>query len=138
MNSHKITGTRRSKLERWLEQKLTQNYPQLEIHYNKTDVINAELDIYIPVLKLAFELNGIFHYEPIFSEEKLQRIRNNDDRKFQACLEHGIELCVINTSSQKYFKEKTGIKFLDIICNIIDMKSTEAEGIEPPPAFTPA
>lgn len=59
------------------------------------------MDIYIPVLSLAFELNGIFHYEPIYGEGKLLSIQNNDDRKFQACLEHDIELCIINSSEQK-------------------------------------
>ena len=79
-------------------------YPNLEIHYNRKDAINSELDIYIPELELAFELNGIFHYEPIYGAEKLQQIQNNDDRKFQACLEKGISLCIIDTSSLKYFK----------------------------------
>jgi hypothetical protein len=118
-NSHKKYGTRRSKLEKWLEIKLSELHSNLQIDYNKTNTINAELDIYIPSLKLAFELNGIFHYEPIFSKEKLEKTKNNDQRKFQACLEHGISLCVIDTSSQKYFKESTSQKYLDIILNIL-------------------
>ena len=121
-NGHKIKGNCRSKLELWIESQLKQKYPQLEIHYNKTNTINAELDIYIPSLKLAFELNGIFHYEPIFSEEKLQKTQNNDQRKFQACLEKGVELCVIDASSQKYFKENTSQKYLDIITNLLEQK----------------
>jgi hypothetical protein len=121
-NKHKKTGTRRSKLEIWLENQLTILYPKLKIDYNKTDTINAELDIYIPSLKLAFELNGIFHYEPIYGIEKLQKTQNNDERKFQACLEKNIELVLIDTSTQKYFKEKTSQKFLDIITEIIFKK----------------
>ena len=61
-NLHKTKGIRRSKLEAWLETQLCKSYPNLEIHFNKKDTINSELDIYIPSLKLAFELNGIFHY----------------------------------------------------------------------------
>ena len=71
---------------------------------------------------MAFELNGIFHYEPIFGESKLEQIQNNDSRKFQACLENGIELCIIDASSLTYFKEKSAKKYLDIITNIIDNK----------------
>lgn len=115
-------GTRRSKLEKWLNEHLNIVYPNMEIDYNKKDAINAELDIYIPSLKLAFELNGIFHYEPIFGNDKLVRTQNNDNRKFQACLEKGIELCVIDISGQKYFKENTSQKYLDIIINIITEK----------------
>jgi len=72
-NAHKTKGTSRSKLEKWIEEQLTLLYPSLEVHYNKTDAINGELDIYIPSLKLAFELNGIFHYEPIYGEQQLKK-----------------------------------------------------------------
>ena len=119
-NTHKTKGYRRSKLEIWIEERLTKLYPKLEIHFNKTNTINAELDIYIPSLKLAFELNGIFHYEPIYKNFK--NTKTNDQRKFQACLERKIELCVIDISSQKYFKEKTSQKYLDIIVNLLNEK----------------
>ena len=118
----KNTGTRRSKLEMWLQAQLDKLYPSLEIQYNKKDAITAELDIFIPSLKLAFELNGIFHYEPIFGKEKLKSIKNNDLRKFQACLEQQIELCIIDTSSQKYFKENTSKKYLKIIIEVVNSK----------------
>ncbi len=121
-NAHKKSGVNRSKLEKWLETKLTQLFPKLEIHYNKTNAINAELDIFFPSLKLAFELNGIFHYEPIFGNEKLQSTQNNDKRKFQACLEKQIELCIIDVSKEKYFKEHISKKYLDIITNIVESK----------------
>lgn len=114
-NTHKTHGTRRSKLERWLEEKLKNKYPNFEIHFNRKDAINSELDIYIPKLKLAFELNGIYHYEPIYGPEKLASIKNNDQRKFQACLENKIELCIIDTSGFDYFKEDKAKKFLNII-----------------------
>lgn len=121
-NTHKNHGTRRSKLEIYLEEKLKEKYPNLEIHFNRKDAINSELDIYIPNLKLAFELNGIYHYEPIHGPEKLTSIKNNDQRKFQACLEKQIEICIIDTSSFTYFKEDRAKKFLIIIGNIIDNK----------------
>ena len=123
-NLNKTTGIRRSKLEKYIEEQLSNKYPNLEILFNDKSVINSELDIYIPSLKLAFELNGIFHYEPIFGEDKLSQIENNDKRKFQACLEKSIELCIIDTSSQKYFKPKSSQKFLDIVVSLIELKSS--------------
>ena len=89
-NRNKTKGNRRSKLEIWLESELSIIYPHLEIHYNRKDAIKAELDIYIPSIFLAIELNGIFHYQPIYGEEKLAQIQNNDENKFQNCLENGI------------------------------------------------
>jgi hypothetical protein len=121
-NTHKTKGYRRSKLEIWLESQLPLLYPKLIFHFNKKDAINSELDIYIPKLKLAFELNGIFHYEPIFGESQLSKIQNNDQRKFQACLEHGIELCLIDVSTFSYFKSVYAQKYLDMICNILNRK----------------
>ncbi|MGA9377881.1 MAG: hypothetical protein WBV73_03685, partial [Phormidium sp.] len=81
-----------------------------------------ELDIYIPSLNLAFELNGIFHYEPIYGLEKLESIQNNDNRKLQTCLEKEIELVFINCSDQQKFKKTTSQKYLDIITSLINSK----------------
>ena len=119
-NAHKTWGSRRSKLELWIESEHTEKYPNLSIDYNKTNTIGAELDIYIPSLKLAFELNGIFHYEPIFGPEKLNATKNTDSGKFRNCLEKGIGLCIIDTTSMRYFKKNGAKKFLNIITNIID------------------
>jgi hypothetical protein len=121
-NTHKSKGTRRSKLEKWIEQELPCLFPQIRFEFNTKSAIGSELDIYLPDLKLAFELNGIFHYEPIYGPEKLSQIKNNDMRKYQACIEHKIELCIIDASAQKYFKTKTARKYLDIIQNIIALK----------------
>ena len=120
---NKTSGNRRSKLETYIEKELILIYPTLEFHFNRKDTINSELDIYIPSLKLAFELNGIFHYEPIYGLNKLNQINNNDNRKFQACIEGGISLCIINTSGQKYFKESSSKQYLDIITKIINNSS---------------
>ena len=122
-NSHRTMGYRRSKLEIWLESQLTSRYPNYVFHFNKTDAINAELDIYIPHLKLAFELNGIFHYEPIYGQNKLNKMQTNDHRKMLACAERGIELCVIDTTSMLVFKSPKAQKYLDIIVKIINEAS---------------
>ena len=119
-NAHKTTGNKRSKLEIWLEEQLGILYPNLNIEYNNRSVINAELDIYIPALKLAFEINGIFHYEAIFGIDKLNKTQNNDNRKIQACIENGISFCVIDTSEFKYFKPEKAKKYLNIVTDIIN------------------
>lgn len=122
-NGHKSHGNRRSKLEVWLETKLPELFPNLEFKFNSKEEINSELDIYIPSLKLAFELNGIFHFEPIFGQEKLNSIQNNDNRKFAACQEAKISLCLIDTSKQKHFTEKSAQPFLEIIKEHIEKLS---------------
>lgn len=121
-NKHKKRGSQRSKLEKYIEDQLANLYPHLTVLYNDRTTIKAELDIYIPSLQLAIELNGIFHYEPIFGELKLSQTQTNDKRKFQACLEEKIELCIIDTSTMKYFKPANAEKYLKIVTNLLDMK----------------
>lgn len=118
-NAHKKGGCRVSKLERWLQAQLPALFPDLEFHFNRVDAILAELDIYVPALKLAFELNGIFHYIPVFGPDKLSKMQGNDQRKVQACIERGISLCVMDVSSMSYFKPVKAQKYLDIVANLI-------------------
>ena len=119
-NTHKTTGTRRSKLEVWLETQLRTLYPDLDIHCNRTDAISAELDFYFPALRLAVELNGPTHYEPIYGPDKLDRVQKNDHRKFQACGEAGISLAVIDTSRIKYLKPAKAQEILRFVCGLVD------------------
>lgn len=91
--AHKTKGTRRSKLECWLESQLRERYPNLDMRFNETDAIQAELDIYVPSLNLAFELNGIFHYESIYGQDKLDQTQNKDRYKLHACTAARIDLC---------------------------------------------
>jgi len=133
-NAHKTKGTRVSKLEHWLAEQLVLLFPGIEFHFNRKDAINGELDIFIPTLRLAFELNGIFHYEPIYGPEKLGRMQSNDERKMQACHERGIELCILDVSSVKNFKPLRAQKFLYIIVNLVQHKLQELSRLSPLPS----
>lgn len=125
-NTHKTQGSRRSKLEEWIEAQLRTLYPDLAIEFNTKTAIGSELDIYIPSLRLAFELNGIFHYEPIFGQDKLDKIKEGDQNKFFHCQRQNISLCVINASQQINIRtDKKRRPYLDIITNIINSKLNE-------------
>jgi hypothetical protein len=119
-NKNKTHGNRRSKLEIWLEEQLIIQHPNLQIDFNKKNTIGSELDIFIPSLNIAFELNGIFHYEPIYGIDKLNRVQENDKSKTKMCHDLKIDLCIIDVSQQKYVKPSTSQKYLDIITNIIN------------------
>jgi len=121
-NKHKTTGTRRSKIEHYIESNLKKLYPDENIIFNDQKILGLELDIYFPRLKLAFELNGIFHYEPIFGDEKLQKTISHDKQKFKLCRDKKISLCIIDITSQKHFTEKSSQNFLDIITEIVNEK----------------
>lgn len=113
-------GCNRSKLEKWLEEQLKNSYTNIEIFYNKTVTIGMELDIHIPSLNLAFEINGIFHYKDVFNNGLIFKRRELDEKKRQLCLTNNIKLIEIDTSEQKYFTEKSSQKYIYIIKNEIE------------------
>ena len=119
-NAHKTYGTRRSKIEIFLEEQIRQLYPALKLICNDRVTINSELDFYFPTIQLAIELNGIFHYEPIFGESKLAQTKNNDSRKSFLCQRHQINLAVVDISGCKYFNQSAKDKYWPIIQQIIE------------------
>lgn len=119
-NSHKDYGYRRSKFEIYTEEILRNKFPNLEIIFNNSSVIGYELDIYIPSLKLAFEINGIFHYKPIFGEYKFQRTQEIDKAKLNECEVQGIQLIVIDISSISKFSEDIANSFIQDIITIVE------------------
>lgn len=118
-NKHKTTGSRRSKIEIFIEEGLRKNYPTLEIHFNQKSIISSELDIYIPSLNIAFEINGIFHYKPIYGVDKLYNVMLNDLCKQKNCEEKNIKLFILNISNVKTFNLDINNYYLDLIKKII-------------------
>jgi hypothetical protein len=125
-NKNRKIGTRRSKLEKFIEEELSKKFSKDEILFNNKKIIGRELDIYFPKLKLAIEINGPFHYRPIYGEEKFNRIKEIDKQKKVLCEQNEIELLSINTQEQLQFSEKSSIVYIEEILRRVDerLKST--------------
>lgn len=104
-NKHQVQGQRTSKVERWVQTRVTETFPTLPVDFNKKDTIESELDIYVPSLKLAFELNGITHYKAIFGEDRFLGEQKSDQEKRDKCKALGIELVEVDVSKIKDFKK---------------------------------
>jgi len=113
-------GFKVSKLERWLQNKLILEYPCLDFRFNSTTDINYELDIYIPKLNVAFEINGPFHYIPIYGTEKLEQVKRNDVNKIRLCKERNIVLYIVDTSEQSRFTENSSVSYWNFVKQMID------------------
>ncbi len=118
-NKNKDFGFNRSKIEIWVEEELAKKY-KFNIIFNDRDLLGYELDIYIPSLKIAFELNGIFHYEAIFGKDKLKVTKERDLFKINECLKKKVKLSVIDITDIKNFTPFKGKKYLDYIIKEID------------------
>lgn len=103
-NRNKTHGTRVSKLENYLQRRLDQTFPFLEVWKNTLKPIGLELDLYFPTLKTAIEINGFHHYNAVFGETKFKRIQELDQEKVERCAKAGIHLIVLNTRHLKHFK----------------------------------
>lgn len=97
-NRNKKSGTRRSKLESFIEEKILAEMPYLQLLCNSKKLLGYELDFYFPQLKLAIEFNGIHHFQPIFGLQKLNRIQEIDREKIINCKKLGVELQIIDVS----------------------------------------
>lgn len=107
-NRHKKLGvSRRSKAEDYLCGLIRRDFPSLEIMQNDRALLSSglEIDIVIPRLKLAIELNGPVHYFPLFGEEKLAKIQAADISKQMEMQSLGYSLLVIDISAYGYFKK---------------------------------
>jgi hypothetical protein len=116
-NLHSTREARTSKIERWIQTRVTETFPVLEVHFNRKDAIEGELDIFIPSLKLGIELNGITHYKAVFGEERLKGEQTNDALKRQICKDKGIELLEIDVSKVKEFNS---IHFMIAVSTVLD------------------
>jgi hypothetical protein len=101
-NKHRKSGNNISKLEAFLQKELK----GFDFIFNDRKICDGyELDIYLPKLHLAFEINGIFHYKPIFGMEKLQNTQRKDILKNKICVDKNIKLITIVDESPRFSLE---------------------------------
>lgn len=99
-------ATRRSKAEDYLSNLIRRDFPSLEIIQNDRSLLQSglEIDIVIPQLKFAIEINCPVRYFPLFGEQKLVKIQSADTSKRIEIRAIGYNLLVIDISAYGYFK----------------------------------
>ncbi len=126
-NKHKQTGTRRSKLECYLEQQLKLNLPNLNFLCNTKIPIGTELDFYFPELKPAIEINGFLHYQPIYGSGKLKRIQEIDREKADKCRQTSIKLFIIDVSQEFHLSQKVKDKHWETVKKLVASEKKRAD-----------
>ena len=121
--------------EDYLFLKIKEVFPFLNIIQSdrKTLQSGLEIDICMPDISLAIEVNGPVHYFPIFGEKKLVDVQLKDSAKFRELSDMNYSFFVINVSevsSRKKQKQLIDEVFETKISPIIKNKIAEV-GIEP-------
>lgn len=110
-----------SKIERMLSEFLMDEGYLVERH--KEHVLQNEkfhIDLYIPKVRLAIEVDGPMHFDPIFGEEKLQKRQAADSQKNGLILQSGMVLVrvkLMKRDSQRYLRQLQN-QILDILHSV--------------------
>lgn len=89
-------GNSVSKLERLIRYSLQLLLPNEKVEYNNRTILDGlELDIYYPNIRVAIEINGLWHYVPIKKNQNLQLIQEHDMLKKNRSNEKNIKLYVV-------------------------------------------
>lgn len=76
-----VTGNR-SKAEQLIIDLLRFHFSRLEVIKNDRTLLGRqEIDIYLPLLRVAIECDGVTHFKAIFGEATLRRTQEADKRK---------------------------------------------------------
>jgi very-short-patch-repair endonuclease len=114
-----------SKAEKFLYEQLTKEGYDVIIH--KTGLIPGEkyeIDLYIPSLLIAIEIDGPQHFFPVYGEDNLNRNIKYDSIKNGALLGRG--LCIIRVKYLlKHNSQQTNKKLFDLV--ITQIKKIEQQ-----------
>lgn len=82
-----------SKLESFLLEKLLSDGYRVEFHKEQS-LLNTKLqiDLFLPTLNVAIEVDGLSHFEPVWGEETLNRNKGYDNKKTGLILGKGLVL----------------------------------------------
>lgn len=100
-NCNPTQNVKQSVPQQMLFNLLKEKYPTATILYNDRTVLKSslELDIVLPDIKLAIEVNGPTHYFPIYGEEKFDAVINRDSIKLSEAQAIGYEVLILNVSA---------------------------------------
>lgn len=82
-----------SKLEHWLLENLTQDGYKVEFH-KEQNLSNTKLqiDLYLPTMGIAIEVDGPSHFEPVWGNDSLQKNKKSDKKKSGLIIGKGLKL----------------------------------------------
>jgi hypothetical protein len=108
-----------------VQTRIKETFPDLEVKYGVKDALGdaGEVDIWVPSMALAFEIQGPSHYEPIYGMDRLLGEQRNDEEKRQSAKTLNVELVEIDARDFKTFKKNYRlVSIVESILNKIKSK----------------
>lgn len=107
-----------SKLEKYLLDKLLQDGYKVDFHKEQMlSNTKLQLDLFLPTINLAIEVDGPSHFSPIWGEEALERNKRYDEKKNGLLTGKGVSL--IRVKQIKDFSTARADMIYQQISNII-------------------
>ena len=104
------SSTEGSKFEHFINTFLTNSGFEVQFHRKQlVGNFNLELDLFLPELSTAIEIDGISHFMPIWSDEALNRTVASDQEKNGLLLNSGMVVIRIKNALKSLSKTKMGI-----------------------------
>jgi very-short-patch-repair endonuclease len=101
----RIAAKEGSKLERFLLRELLETGYRVEFHKEYfLENERLQIDLYLPILKTAIEVDGPSHFEPIWGNEVLVRNQRADATKNGLLL--GMGMCIIRVQQKRNLSNK--------------------------------
>jgi very-short-patch-repair endonuclease len=120
----RATSKTGSKLEKYLHKKLLADGYRVDFHKEQT-LINTRLqiDLFLPTMNLAIEVDGPSHFAPVWGKESLSRNKKYDSKKEGLILGRGWNL--IRVIQTKDYSESRSLLIYNELLDILHNKKTE-------------
>lgn len=119
----RATSKTGSKLEKYLHKKLLADGYRVDFHKEQT-LVNTKLqiDLFLPTINLAIEVDGPSHFAPVWGKESLTRNKKYDSKKEGLILGRGWNL--VRIIQTKDFSESRSLLIYDQLLNIFKHQKT--------------
>jgi very-short-patch-repair endonuclease len=107
-----------SKLELYLLDKLLKDGYKVDFHKEQTlSNTKLQIDLFLPTLNIAIEVDGLSHFEPVWGSETLKRNKKYDNKKTGLILGKGLVLIRIK-QLKDFSKARADVIYKDLLNNI--------------------
>jgi|TARA_B100001564_G_scaffold171348_1_gene144050 very-short-patch-repair endonuclease len=121
-NAIRLSSKVGSKLEKFLLSGLIENNIDTKFHYEQTLVnTRLQIDLYIPSINLAIEVDGPSHFDPVWGQETLQKTKTYDDKKQGLIIGKGMKL--VRIKQKMDFSMSRSRLILDKLLFLVDQIS---------------